>query len=617
MAKQTINIGSTANDGTGSTLRVGGDLINDNFNEIYTTFGDGSTLSNAIPGKVQGANFTGSLLVGHSITGALNNAKENTGIGIEALDALTSGDDNVGVGYRAGTAITTGHSNTVIGRMAGAGLTTTSQNTLIGTSAGGVGTLTGDENVGIGAFALGTAGSANNNVAVGRNAGRNVTGNKNTLIGNSAGNNVTSGDGNVILGGVNALSATGDRQLLIAGNDGTTTTTWISGDSSGNLVTPGTITANGTLLGAGLAHKLGGTEFANSLLVGHSTTGTLSNATHNTGVGNGSLGSLTSGDKNTGVGSLSFNGLSSGQSNTAIGYGAGSYSGTPIQGVFIGEMAGRSGAGTGNIGIGKDASRSTTGNYNISLGYESADNLTSGNGNVFIGTGDIGSATGDRQLIINGYDGTNTTTWISGDSAGLLTITGGEVIPGKKGGTNFGNSLLVGHATTGTLSNANRDVGVGIGSLAAITVADDNTALGYNSGRDLTSGGSNTIIGNESNLSGNPSGSASLGYQALKVNAGTNNIGIGRQAGKNISSGSGNVIIGVVDAGSATGDRQLKITGYDGTTTTTWIDGDSSGNVTMTLAADQITSTQLTGATNLQILASDGTVLKTLFGAGS
>ena len=45
MAKQTINIGSTANDGTGSTLRVGGDIINDNFNEIYTAFGNGSTLT--------------------------------------------------------------------------------------------------------------------------------------------------------------------------------------------------------------------------------------------------------------------------------------------------------------------------------------------------------------------------------------------------------------------------------------------------------------------------------------------------------------------------------------------------------------------------------------------
>jgi len=35
VAKQTINIGSTANDGTGSTIRAGGDIANDNFNEIY------------------------------------------------------------------------------------------------------------------------------------------------------------------------------------------------------------------------------------------------------------------------------------------------------------------------------------------------------------------------------------------------------------------------------------------------------------------------------------------------------------------------------------------------------------------------------------------------------
>ena len=46
MAKQTINIGSSANDGTGTTIRAGGDLINDNFNEIYTAFStDGSNLS--------------------------------------------------------------------------------------------------------------------------------------------------------------------------------------------------------------------------------------------------------------------------------------------------------------------------------------------------------------------------------------------------------------------------------------------------------------------------------------------------------------------------------------------------------------------------------------------
>jgi|DEB0MinimDraft_6_1074348.scaffolds.fasta_scaffold00001_82 hypothetical protein len=48
MAKQTINIGSIANDGTGSTLRAAGDLVNDNFNEIYTAIGDGTTLTNIL-----------------------------------------------------------------------------------------------------------------------------------------------------------------------------------------------------------------------------------------------------------------------------------------------------------------------------------------------------------------------------------------------------------------------------------------------------------------------------------------------------------------------------------------------------------------------------------------
>ena len=44
MAKQSINIGTTANDDTGTTIRAGGDLINDNFNELYSKLGDGSSL---------------------------------------------------------------------------------------------------------------------------------------------------------------------------------------------------------------------------------------------------------------------------------------------------------------------------------------------------------------------------------------------------------------------------------------------------------------------------------------------------------------------------------------------------------------------------------------------
>jgi len=44
MAKQSINIGSAANDGTGSNLRTGGNIINNNFNEVYSQLGDGTNL---------------------------------------------------------------------------------------------------------------------------------------------------------------------------------------------------------------------------------------------------------------------------------------------------------------------------------------------------------------------------------------------------------------------------------------------------------------------------------------------------------------------------------------------------------------------------------------------
>ena len=45
MAKQTLSIGAFANDGTGTNLRAGGTIVNDNFNEIYTALGNGKTIT--------------------------------------------------------------------------------------------------------------------------------------------------------------------------------------------------------------------------------------------------------------------------------------------------------------------------------------------------------------------------------------------------------------------------------------------------------------------------------------------------------------------------------------------------------------------------------------------
>ena len=45
MAKQTIGIGASANDGSGDPIRIAFDKVNDNFNELY---GNGGTTGNTL-----------------------------------------------------------------------------------------------------------------------------------------------------------------------------------------------------------------------------------------------------------------------------------------------------------------------------------------------------------------------------------------------------------------------------------------------------------------------------------------------------------------------------------------------------------------------------------------
>ena len=86
MAKQSIGLGSTANDGSGDSLRVGGDKINDNFDEIYTTFGDGSTLTPFTTGTSTLTNKTINL-TNNTLSGTL--AQFNTALSDADFASLT------------------------------------------------------------------------------------------------------------------------------------------------------------------------------------------------------------------------------------------------------------------------------------------------------------------------------------------------------------------------------------------------------------------------------------------------------------------------------------------------------------------------------------------------
>ena len=95
MAKQVINIGTTANDGTGDPLRSAFDKVNDNFTELYDDdAGDVNSITATAP------------IARDSATGAVTLSLNDLGVTTAKLanDSVTF--DKLGVEYTASTALT-------------------------------------------------------------------------------------------------------------------------------------------------------------------------------------------------------------------------------------------------------------------------------------------------------------------------------------------------------------------------------------------------------------------------------------------------------------------------------------------------------------------------------
>lgn len=94
MAKQAIGIGTSANDGTGDPLRTAMDKTNDNFNEVYALFGDGSTLAISGDATVSAGALT---IANDAVENAMiaDDAVDSAQIADGAVDTVHIADDNV------------------------------------------------------------------------------------------------------------------------------------------------------------------------------------------------------------------------------------------------------------------------------------------------------------------------------------------------------------------------------------------------------------------------------------------------------------------------------------------------------------------------------------------
>jgi hypothetical protein len=224
--------------------------------------------------------------------------------------------------------------------------------------------------------------------------------------------------------------------------------------------------------------------------------------------------------------------------NTAVGQSAGYAVTTGVNNTLIGGLAGDS---------------LSDADFNVAVGFNALGGDTLGSRSTAIGYGALLA-----QNFLTAVDNYNTAV---GFNAGVAVTTGWQ------------NTIVGGLAGDAMTSG---DVNTFIGYQAAgdgIVTGARNTAVGGNSGLDLTSGASNTLIGNNAGQG---------------VTTGANNICLGYQAGygagvggSNLVTGNSNIYIGAIAHPSGAGNTTEIVIGYNSAgkgTNTGFINAGGGGN---------------------------------------
>jgi len=227
MAYQSIGLGTTEGDGTGDTLRIGGDKVNDNFVEIYTLLGTGSALTSGIS-----ASSSVVTLAGPSITGVASFADGS----VSAPSITNTGDTNTGIYFGAADTVnvTTGGTKRVDIDSSGLDVTgaITATTTITGSTLEATGDTAAGDNAALGYTAaeglILTGQGSTNDVTIKNDADADVieipTGTTNVTVAGTLGTGglITSGAGIVIANAGNIGSA-GDADAIAIASNGVVT----------------------------------------------------------------------------------------------------------------------------------------------------------------------------------------------------------------------------------------------------------------------------------------------------------------------------------------------------------------------------------------------------------
>ncbi len=332
----------------------------------------------------------------------------------------------------------------------------------------------------------------------------------------------------------------------------------------------GTFEANVTF--AAGADIITGSAGTDNVRIGSGALGAIqSGGNENVAVGKDALAAQTTADNNTAVGTEALAANTTASSNTAFGWNALKLNVTGNNNVAVGAAAlDAITAGDKNIAIGVSAlGAQNTSNggdtHNVAVGHASGSSITSGTVNTLLGSLSGTDIVDGSNNVALGYNAGASIT--SGDQNTVVGSLSGDAITSGEYNTAFGYKSL------SLDTQGNRAVAVGYEALANqnFTSSSDNqnTAVGFHAGKEITTGTENTIMGGEAGdaltvgngnvalgvqaLSGNVNGSrnTAVGTTALKVaeasgstSSNQYNVAIGYGAGLNVSTGGFHTLIG-------------------------------------------------------------------------